>query len=107
MDLTHIRPSALVECLVVILQVAGLAGLCLSRLAPTRSLANGGRAMLILAMIGLGIAGACCGRNDSGMGLFAGGTMTVLLIGIIAGGCPTETARTTAVHDVAETTALA
>lgn len=107
MDLTHIRPCALVECLVMILQLAGLAGLCLTRLMPKSPWASGGRAVLILAMIGLGVAGAFCGQNDSAFGLFAGGTMTVLLIGIIAGGCPTETTRATAVHDVVETTALA
>lgn len=107
MDLTHVRPGALVECLVMVLQIAGLAGLCLSRLVPASPWARGGRAVLILAMIGLGIAGAFCGQSDSGFGLFAGGTMTVLLIGIIAGGCPTDTTRATAVPDVGETTALA
>jgi hypothetical protein len=37
-------------------------------------------------MFGLGVAGALCGRHDSEFALFAGGTMTLLLIGMTAGG---------------------
>ena len=37
-------------------------------------------------MVGLGVAGAMCGRHDSEFALFAGGTMTVLLIGMTMGG---------------------
>jgi hypothetical protein len=39
----------------------------------------------IVALFGLGIAGALCGRHDSEFALFAGGTMTVLLIGMTMG----------------------
>ena len=45
----------------------------------------------IVALVGLGIAGALCGRHDSEFALFAGGTMTVLLIGMTMGSGPIET----------------
>ena len=55
-------------------------GLCLNRLMP-RSTAWSSRGQVgsIVALFGLGIAGALCGRHDSEFALFAGGTMTVLL----------------------------
>jgi hypothetical protein len=40
----------------------------------------------VVGMVGLGIAGALCGRHDSEFALFAGGTMTLLLIGMTSGG---------------------
>jgi hypothetical protein len=44
-----------------------------------------GQAGLIIALFGLAIAGALCGRHDSEFALFAGGTMTFLLIGMTMG----------------------
>ena len=74
------------EVLVILFQVCGIMGLCLSRLMP-RSTAWSSRGQVgsIIALFGLGIAGALCGRNDSEFALFAGGTMTVLLIGMTMG----------------------
>ena len=48
-----------------------------------------------MALFGLGIAGALCGRNDSEFALFAGGTMTVLLIGMTMGSGSIELAEPT------------
>jgi hypothetical protein len=74
------------EILVILFQVCGIMGLCLSRLTP-RSTAWSSRGQVgsIVALFGLGIAGALCGRHDSEFALFAGGTMTVLLIGMTMG----------------------
>jgi hypothetical protein len=47
--------------------------------------ASRGQIGAIVAVFGLGIAGALCGRHDSEFALFAGGTMTVLLIGMTMG----------------------
>jgi hypothetical protein len=77
---------AVFEILVVLFQVCGIMGLCLNRLMP-RSTRWSFRGQIgsIVALIGLGIAGALCGRHDSEFGLFAGGTMTLLLIGLTMG----------------------
>jgi hypothetical protein len=78
---------AIFEVLVVLFQIFGIMGLCLNRLMP-RSTAWSSRGQIgsIIALVGLGIAGALCGRHDSEFALFAGGTMTVLLIGLTIGG---------------------
>jgi len=102
MDPLHVRAEMLVECLVMVFQVAGLAGLGISWLAPTRAWGRRGRLMLLVAMIGLGVAGAICGRNESAFGLFAGGTMTVLLIGMLAGGPSHDPAGITGLVDGTE-----
>ena len=78
--------SAWLELSVVMFQVMGVAALCLSRLAPTSRWGERARVGYVLAVLGLGLAGALCGRHDSEFALFAGGTMTVLLIGMTAGG---------------------
>lgn len=82
------------EVLVVLFQVCGIMGLCLSRLMP-RSTAWSSRGQVgsIVALFGLGIAGALCGRHDSEFALFAGGTMTVLLIGMTMGSGSIELAE--------------
>jgi len=81
-----IVPSVeVLECLVVLFQVLGVVGLCLWRLFPSSRWAGRGRMGFVLAVLGLGIAGALCGRQDSHFALFAGVTMTILLIGMIAG----------------------
>ena len=91
-----IVPSVeILECLVVLFQVFGVAALCLSRFLPGSRWAERGRAGFVLSLFGLGIAGALCGRHDSQFALFAGVTMTVLLIGMIMGGGSSERNRAT------------
>ena len=82
------------EVLVILFQVCGIMGLCLNRLMP-RSTAWSSRGQVgsIVALFGLGIAGALCGRHDSEFALFAGGTMTVLLIGMTMGSGSIERAE--------------
>jgi hypothetical protein len=58
--------------------------------------ASRGLVGFLVGLFGLGIAGALCGRHDSEFALFAGGTMTVLLIGMTVGSGtmePTEPVR--------------
>jgi hypothetical protein len=84
---------ALFEILVVLFQVCGIMGLCLNRLMPRSTRWSGrGQIGFIIALFGLGIAGALCGRHDSEFALFAGGTMTVLLIGMTVGNTSIEKA---------------
>lgn len=74
------------ETLVILFQVCGILGLCLNRLMPrTTRWPSRGQKGLIVALFGLAIAGALCGRHDSEFALFAGGTMTILLIGMTMG----------------------
>jgi hypothetical protein len=74
------------EILVILFQLCGIMGLCLNRLMPhSRRWSWSGQVGSIIALFGLGIAGALCGRHDSEFALFAGGTMTVLLIGMTMG----------------------
>jgi hypothetical protein len=82
---------AVLEVLVVFFQVCGIMGLCLSRLMPASAWSSRGKIGFIVALFGLGIAGAICGRHDSEFALFAGGTMTVLLIGMTIGGSTIDT----------------
>jgi hypothetical protein len=42
----------------------------------------------VIALVGLGVAGAMCGRSDSEFALFAGVSMTLLLIGMNMGSGP-------------------
>jgi hypothetical protein len=83
---TKIDLCSVLEALVVFFQVGGIMGLCLSRLMPRSAWSYRGKIGFIIALFGLGIAGALCGRHDSEFALFAGGTMTVLLIGMTIGG---------------------
>ncbi len=69
----------------MLLQVFGLGSLGLSRLLPGHWSADLGRKGAILALLGLAVAGAWCGRHCSEFALYAGGTMTVLLIGMTTG----------------------
>lgn len=87
MALSSLRLCAMLELSVMLFQVVGVVALCLSRLLPPSSTrwANRGRAGFVVAMIGLGLAGALCGRHDSDFALFAGGSMTILLIGMTMG----------------------
>jgi len=85
------------EILVIVFQVFGIMGLCLNRLMPRSTRwASRGQVGSIIALVGLGIAGALCGRHDSEFALFAGGTMTVLLIGMTMGSGSIE--KTEPVH---------
>jgi hypothetical protein len=88
------RICAWLEVSVMLFQVFGVAALCLNRLMPSTRWAHRGRVGFIVAMIGLGVAGALCGRLDSEFALFAGGTMTLLLIGMTAGSGTAETSAT-------------
>lgn len=90
MVFSHVRPCALLELSVVLFQVVGVVGLCLSRLMPLTRWAERGRVGFVIALIGLGVAGAYCGMHDSEFGLFAGGTLTALLIGMTIGGTPAD-----------------
>jgi hypothetical protein len=87
MDWFSLRLCAILELMVVFFQVIGVAALCLSRLLPSTSSrwVYRGRIGFVVAMVGLGVAGAFCGRHDSEFALFAGGTMTILLIGMTSG----------------------
>lgn len=89
------RLCSLLEFSVMLFQVIGVLALCLSRLLPatSRRWANRGRVGFVVAMVGLGISGALCGPLDSEFALFAGVTMTVLLIGMTAGNAPVDTTR--------------
>lgn len=81
-----LRASDLLELAIILFQVVGVLSLGACRLIPRRSYVQLGRIGFILALVGLGLAGAFCGRQDSEFALFAGGTMTVLLIGMTIGG---------------------
>lgn len=82
----HLTVCEVVEVLVVLFQICGIMGLCLTRLMPRSTRwSSRGQVGFIVALFGLGIAGALCGRHDSEFALFAGGTMTVLLIGMTVG----------------------
>lgn len=98
MELSNVRLCEVLEVTIVLLQVLGVAALCLSRLFPNSRWATRGRAGVVLAMVGLAVAGAICGRHDSEFALFAGGTMTVLLIGMTTGNHPTEMAGPPGLH---------
>jgi len=88
---SSIRVCAWLEISVMLFQVFGVAGLCLNRLLPATRWAERGRVGYVVALFGLGLAGAVCGRLDSEFALFAGGTMTFLLIGMTTGSGQTDT----------------
>ena len=84
--MAELRAGLIFELCVVMFQVFGVAALCLHRLLPTTRWAERGRVGFVVALFGLGVAGAICGGRDSEFGLFAGATMTALLIGMTIGG---------------------
>jgi hypothetical protein len=96
MEFSSARLCDVLEVVVVLFQVFGVAALCLSRLFPASRWATHGRAGFIVAVVGLAVAGALCGRHDSEFALFAGGTITALLIGMTVGGSPLELAASSA-----------
>lgn len=85
MAISNIGWCGLIEVLVVLFQVTGVASLCINRFFSGTRWADRTRVTFILALIGLGGAGALLGCHDSEFALFAGGTMTVLLIGMTIG----------------------
>ncbi|MDX2036360.1 MAG: hypothetical protein SFX72_06890 [Isosphaeraceae bacterium] len=97
---TNLRLDAILEFVVILFQVFGVAALCLNRLVPQTRWADRGRIGFVIAMVGLGVAGALCGRHDSEFALFAGGTMTILLIGMTIGGAaaPSTASNSTVAH---------
>ena len=56
---TKIDLCTVLEVLVVFFQVCGIMGLCLSRLMPRSAWSYRGKIGFIVALFGLGIAGAC------------------------------------------------
>lgn len=93
MALSSLRLCAMLELSVILFQVVGVIALCVSRLLPPSSFrwAYRGRVGFVVAMVGLGLAGAFCGRHDSDFALFAGGSMTILLIGMTMGSSQVDT----------------
>lgn len=85
MVISNIGWCGLLEVLVVLFQIAGVASLCVTRFFGGTRWADRCRVAYILALVGLGAAGALCGCQDSEFALFAGGTMTILLIGMTIG----------------------
>ena len=90
MVLSYFGSCAILEVFVVLFQVMGVLTLALSRLVPSPAWGGLGRIGFVVALVGLGVAGALCGRQDSEFALFAGGTMTALLIGMTAGSGASE-----------------
>jgi hypothetical protein len=107
MALSNVNLQAVLEVVVLLLQVGGVAALCITRLVGEARWAERGRACVIVATIGLGVAGALCGRHDSEFALFAGGTMCVLLIGMTIGNGATDTHAPHAPRHAAEAAAVA
>lgn len=92
---SSVRLCAVLELLVMVFQVGGIAALCVNRLSSATRWVSRGRVGFIVALLGLGVAGALCGRHDSEFALFAGGTMTLLLIGMTIGNGRNDTVGTT------------
>jgi uncharacterized membrane protein YcfT len=95
---SNLRVCAVLELTVMLFQVFGVLALCVNRLFPATRWGRQGRAGSIVALVGLAIAGALCGRHASEFALFAGVTMTVLLIGMTMG---SSTAREGCANDPA------
>jgi hypothetical protein len=81
-----LRAADLLELTIMLLQVVGVVSLAVCRLGSGTRSSHWARAALFLAMFGLATAGALVAHHDSEFGLFAGGTMTILLIGMTIGG---------------------
>lgn len=96
MEFSPSRPGFVFESLVMIFQVIGLASLVLSRLLPAHRWTQRGKMVFTWAIVGLAVAGSICAHHHSSMGLFAGGSVTFLLVGMIAGNHAAVADRTTA-----------
>ena len=99
---SHLRIDAVLELVVMLFQFIGVATLCLSRLFPETRWADRGKVGFVFALVGLGVFGALCGRLNSEFALFAGGTMTFLVIGMIAGNGTTHATVPRAIRIVPE-----
>ncbi len=104
---SDLRIDGVLEVVVMLFQVLGVATLCLTRLVPETRWADRGRIGFVFALVGLGVFGALCGRFDSEFALFAGGTMTFLLIGMIIGGGPGHATAPRVLRIVAEPKSIA
>ena len=82
---SNLRINAVLEVTVMLFQVFGVAALCLNRFLTTTRWANRGRNGSIVALVGLAVTGAMCGRHASEFALYAGVTMTIMLIGLTTG----------------------
>jgi hypothetical protein len=96
-----VRAAELLELSIMLLQMIGVVSLALYRLTAGTRIAHWARAGFILTLFGLATAGAIVAHHDSEFGLFAGGTMTVLLIGMTIGSRSTSLGA-----DMAESAAL-
>ena len=104
---SNVRLEGILEMIVILFQVCGVVALCLTRLVPAARWAERGRVVFIIAMVGLGVAGALCGRHDSEFALFAGGTMTALLIGMTIGNGASDPTASIVPRVMADPTAIA
>ncbi len=104
---SNVRLEDGLEMIVILFQVCGVVALCLTRLVPAARWAERGRVVFIIAMVGLGVAGALCGRHDSEFALFAGGTMTALLIGMTIGNGASDPTASIVPRVMADPTAIA
>jgi hypothetical protein len=104
---SELRIDGVLEVVVMMFQLLGVTTLCLIRLVPETRWAGRGRVGFVFALVGLGIFGALCGRFDSEFALFAGGTMTCLLIGMIVGSGPGQTTGTASIRISTEPKSLA
>jgi hypothetical protein len=99
---SNVSLAAVLEMIVMLFQVCGVVALCLTRLVSEARWAERGRVVFIIAMVGLGVAGALCGCEDSEFALFAGGTMTALLIGMTIGNGASASTTSTEHHGMIE-----
>jgi hypothetical protein len=95
MDLSTSRPGFVFESLVMLFQMVALTTLVLARLLPRHRWTHFGKAVFTWAIVGLGVAGSICAHHQSTMGLFAGGSVTFLVVGMIAGNHAAASERTT------------
>ncbi len=77
--------AGLLDFSVVLFQIFGVLALAVCRLHSAARWVDRGKLCLVIALVGLGVAGALCGQHDSEFALFAGLTMTFLLIGMTVG----------------------
>jgi hypothetical protein len=81
----NVHPCLWLEITVMLFQVGGLVTLCLSRTLRSSRWAERARLLFLVALVGLGLAGALLSQFDSEFALFAGATITLLLIGMTWG----------------------
>jgi hypothetical protein len=70
---------------VVALQILGVTSFLLGTFVPGGRVARRSWFGFVIAMFGLGVAGSLCAWYGSEFALFSGGSMAVLLIGVILG----------------------